>query len=131
MFYKTKFEQLLDSKVPSKGKEFPKIVGPRANDKVCIVGAGPAGLHMALSLKDKGYQKIKIFEKTDRHGGKSKDIIIDGIYRFLGSIFLTSDYADTVFKLAKRYNAGDMKTIKYAGVCNLNVQIDFHLLIYL
>ena len=124
MFYQTKFEQLLDSKVPSKGKKFPKIVGPRENDKVCIVGAGPAGLHMALSLKDKGYQKIKIFEKTNRHGGKSQDIIIDGIYRPLGTAFLTSDYADNVFELAGRYNAGGMTPIKYAGVCNLNVLFD-------
>lgn len=61
--YKKKFDELLSSKLPSKGKEFPKILGPKPTDKVCIVGAGPSGLHIALSLNNKGYQKIKIFEK--------------------------------------------------------------------
>ena len=118
--YKSKFEKLLHSTVPSKGKEFPKIVGPKDDDKVCIVGAGPAGLHMALGLKDKGYQKVKIFEKTNRHGGKSLDVIIDGVYRTLGTTYLTSDYADNLLKLAKRYNASEIKPVENPGVCNLN-----------
>ena len=58
-------------------------------------------IHMALSLKDKGYQKIKIFEKTGRHGGKSYDTIVDGIYRPQGTIFLTADYVDNVIPLAE------------------------------
>ena len=115
--YKPKIDQLLRSTVPSRGKEFPNITGPKSKDKVCIVGAGPAGLHMALSLKDKGYQKIRIFEKTDRHGGKSYDTMIDGLYRPQGSIYLTADYVDNVFKLARRYDAGDMQSIDPPRVC--------------
>ena len=118
--YKPKIDQLLRSTVPSRGKEFPNITGPKSKDKVCIVGAGPAGLHMALSLKDNGYQKIRIFEKTDRHGGKSYDTIIDGLYRPQGSIYLTADYVDNVFKLARRYDAGDMQSIDQPGVCFVN-----------
>ena len=114
--YKQKFEELLSSELPSKGKEFPKILGPKSTDKVCIVGAGPSGLHMALSLKDKGYQKIKIFEKTGRHGGKSYDTVIDGIYRPQGTIFLTADYKDNVIPLAERYSAGDKMAIDQPGV---------------
>ena len=121
--YKQKFEQLLHEIVPTKGKEFPKIIGPKPADKVCIVGAGPAGLHMALSLKDKGYQKIKIFEKTGRHGGKSYDTMIDGVYRPQGTIYLTADYVDNVMALAKRYKAAEMKKVDQPGVCNLKIQL--------
>ena len=115
--YKPKIDQLLRSTVPSRGKEFPNINGPTPNEKVCIVGAGPAGLHMALSLKDKGYRNIRILEKTGRHGGKSYDTIIDGLYRPQGTIYLTADYVDNVFKLAKRYDAGEMQSIDQPGVC--------------
>ena len=117
--YKAKFFDLLNSTVPAKGKEFPKIIGPNPNDKVCIVGAGPAGLHMALSLKDKGYKKIRIFEKTNRHGGKCYDTTIDGVYRPQGAIFMTADYVDNVIALGKRFNAGEIKLIDQAGVRNL------------
>ena len=72
---------LLKVDVPAKGNIFPNVVGPELEDHVCIVGAGPAGLHMALSLKDKGYTDVTIFEKTDRVGGKVKDLQIDGYYR--------------------------------------------------
>ena len=118
--YKPKIDQLLRSDVPTKGKDFPSIVGPKLNERVCIVGAGPAGLHMALSLKDKGYQKIRIFEKTGRHGGKSYDTIIDGLYRPQGTIFLTADYVENVIELAKRYDAGDLHAIDKPGVCFVN-----------
>ena len=121
--YKPKLEKLLHDTVPAKGKEFSNILGPKLTDKVCIVGAGPAGLHMALSLKDKGYQKIKIFEKTGRHGGKSYDTMIDGVYRPQGTIYLTADYVDNVMALAKRYKAGEMKKVDQPGVCNLKTQL--------
>ena len=119
--YRPKIDQLLRLTIPSKGNDFPNIIGPTSDDKVCIVGAGPAGLHMALSLKDKGYRKIRVLEKTGRHGGKSYDTIIDGLYRPQGTIYLTADYVDNVFKLAKRYDAGDMQSIDQPGVCFLIV----------
>ena len=62
--------------------------------------------------------RIKIFEKTDRHGGKSYDTIIDGIYRPQGTIYLTADYVDNVISLAERYNAGEKQPIDQPGVCN-------------
>ena len=114
--YKARFLELLNSTAALKGKDFPKIIGPNLNDKVCIVGAGAAGLHMALSLKDRGYKEIRIFEKTNRHGGKSYDTIINGVYRPQGAIFLTADYADNVIPLAERFNAGEISPIDQPGV---------------
>ena len=40
------------------------------NDRVCIVGAGPAGLTAAMYLEKKGYKNITIYEKSERVGGK-------------------------------------------------------------
>jgi len=32
------------------------------SSKIAIVGAGPAGVHMAVELKKKGFKNITIFE---------------------------------------------------------------------
>ena len=46
--------------------------------RIGIVGAGPAGLHMAFELKRLGFSDVQIIEKTNRYGGKS-----DGLqYRY-------------------------------------------------
>mmetsp|Transcript_82512 Transcript_82512/g.163871 ORF Transcript_82512/g.163871 Transcript_82512/m.163871 type:complete len:639 (-) Transcript_82512:59-1975(-) len=39
--------------------------------KIVIIGAGPAGIHMASRLKHLGYNSVTVLEKTDRVGGKS------------------------------------------------------------
>ena len=57
-----------------KGKEWPKIAGPQKTGRVCVVGAGPAGVHLALRLKEKGYTRVELLEKTSRVGGKCEDI---------------------------------------------------------
>ena len=107
---------LLDDNTPPKGEPFPEISGPRQDENVCIVGAGPAGIDMALRLKDKGHYKIVIFEKTDRVGGKSYDTHINGIYQPQGTLFLTTDYFDNIVKLAKKYNVGELKAIPLPAV---------------
>ena len=110
------FSELLHDKSPPQGKSFPRINGPKPGENVCIVGAGPAGIDMALRLKDRGYSKIKIFEKTSRVGGKSYDTQVNGVYRWQGTIFLTADYFDNIVKLAKRYNVGELKAIPMSMV---------------
>lgn len=52
------------------------------NDKsarIAIIGAGPAGIHMASSLKKRGYYDVTVLERTQRVGGKSMSL-----YRGLG-----------------------------------------------
>ena len=35
-----------------------KHPGPDLNNRVCIVGAGATGIHMAMSLKKKNYENV-------------------------------------------------------------------------
>ena len=109
-------KKLLSANVTTKGKPFPTIIGPKTNEKVCIVGAGPAGLHMAVRLRDHGYEKLVIFEKSGRVGGKSYDTQYDSFYRPQGSLMLYVEYFDTMVKLAKRYGVGDLHAINNTGV---------------
>ena len=55
-------EQLLSllSPTPPLGEPWPNIPGPNLQDRVCIVGAGAAGIHMAVSLKKRNYNKVTI-----------------------------------------------------------------------
>ena len=108
---------LLDKDFPAKGIPFPRIDGPRAHEKVCIIGAGPAGIDMAVRLKDKGFKNLTLFEKTGRVGGKCHDTVIDGFYRPQGAALLTTDYFDNLVRLARRYNVGYLHPIQYSGVC--------------
>ena len=43
---------------PALGEPWPNIPGPNLNDRVCIVGAGAAGIHMAASLKKRNYENV-------------------------------------------------------------------------
>ena len=101
-------------------------MGPSKDDHVCIVGAGAAGIHMAVSLKDRGYKKITIFEKSSRVGGKCYDVQYDEFYQPIGAVFLQVDYFNTVVELAKRYKVGDIQAISMIGVSNERVII-FHI----
>ena len=48
------------------------IPGPKSyNSRIGIVGAGSAGIHMALLLKQKGFKNIEVLESSGRTGGKS------------------------------------------------------------
>jgi protoporphyrinogen oxidase len=40
------------------------------NSRICIIGAGPAGLSAGMYLEQKGYENYTILEKEDRVGGK-------------------------------------------------------------
>ena len=100
----------------TKNIPFPKINGPLKDDHVCIVGAGPAGIHMAVRLKDRGYQKITIFEKSSRVGGKCYDRTVDGYVRALGASFLGNDYFDNLVELMTRYNISGLQPLESPGV---------------
>jgi len=71
-----------------------------------IVGAGPAGLIMAVRLKRMGYTNIELIEANNRYGGKSvsltKSTPSGDIVCELGTCYLSSDY-DPFIKDFKEY----------------------------
>jgi hypothetical protein len=48
--------------------------------RIAIIGAGVSGLLFAVKLKRLGYTNINILESTDRYGGKTHTIKMDGPY---------------------------------------------------
>ena len=91
-----------------KGEEWPKIAGPQKSGRVCVVGAGPAGVHMALRLKEKGYTRVDLLEKTLRVGGKCEDIAHGGVPNPQGASFVAASYFDNLIPLAKKYGLGEV-----------------------
>jgi len=68
-----------------------KIPGPtNLDDRIAIVGAGPAGIHMALSLKD------------------------------MGAAYLAPDYNDLVVPLIKKYAPGDLVDLPTSSIWSDN-----------
>ena len=111
------FNELLDKELPPKGYSFPRIHGPAPWERVCIVGAGPAGVHMSLNLKQKGYSNVTIFEKSGRVGGKSFDVNLEsGSYHPQGAFVFTSDYFTNLVALAEKYGVGEYAAIPGSGV---------------
>ena len=113
----TVFNELLDKDLEPKGYPFPEIHGPAPWERVCIVGAGPAGVHMSLSLKKMGYKNVTIFEKTARVGGQSYDVNLgSGSYLPQGAFAFSSEYFDTLVALAEEYGVGEYEKIPEFGV---------------
>ena len=111
------FNELLDKELPPKGYPFPRIHGPAPWERVCIVGAGPAGVHMSLTLKQKGYSNVTMFEKSGRVGGKSFDVNLEsGSYHPQGAFVFTSDYFTNLVSLAEKYGVGEYAVIPGSGV---------------
>lgn len=71
--------------------------------RIGIVGAGPAGLTAAETLKQKGYTDVMVLEKADHAGGKCRSIEYEGRIYELGAGVL-SENNRTVRELARRYN---------------------------
>ena len=53
--------------------------------RIAIIGAGAAGVHMAVGLKKRGFTDIVIFEKSHRIGGKTQSINQNGLSHEMGT----------------------------------------------
>lgn len=86
-----------------------KIPGPNSyDDRVGIVGAGPAGIHMAHLLKKKGFNNVEVLESNDRVGGKSCTFTHRGVPHEMGTVYLTPDYEKNIIDLVNKYVPGDL-----------------------
>ena len=85
------------------------IPGPKSyNDKIGIVGAGPAGIHMALLLKQKGFKSVEVLESSDRIGGKSYTVMHRNVPHEMGTCYLSPDYDTNIIPLVNKYVPGDL-----------------------
>lgn len=80
-------------------------------ERVCVVGGGASGLHMAWLLRRRGFLNTTVFERDEVLGGKIRThprqtapFNNDPITRELGAAFLSPDY-DEVGLLPTRHPA--------------------------
>ena len=62
------------------------------NEKICIIGGGPAGLSAAMYLEKKGYFNYTILEKEDHVGGKCHSPHYNGRRYEMGAIMGVPSY---------------------------------------
>ncbi|XP_060075497.1 uncharacterized protein LOC132555163 [Ylistrum balloti] len=87
---------------------FPKIQGPKSKqDRIAIIGAGPAGIHMAYKLKVAGYTNITVFEKSNYIGGKSRTIYHRQVPHEMGTVYTQPDYTE-IYRLVNEFDAGHL-----------------------
>ncbi|MCB9674083.1 MAG: FAD-dependent oxidoreductase [Alphaproteobacteria bacterium] len=90
---------------------------PNRDDRVLIVGAGPAGLMTAIALRDLGYTHVTVVEKEDGVGGKCRSFVYDGIAYDLGANLTTPRYT-TIRPLAAKLGLR-MRSLPERRVVNL------------
>jgi len=95
------------------------------DDNICVIGAGPAGIHMSSLLKQRGYKNITIFEKSNRIGGKSFTIRDkDDVPHEMGTCYLHPEYK-VIRDLLKEYSIG--KEVEIANGKNARNMFKTHL----
>jgi hypothetical protein len=77
-------------------------IDPRA--RICIIGAGPAGLTHAHYLKKAGYNNVHLLEINSEVGGKSHTLTFNNRSFDMGANYLTPDYTH-IMEMAAEYGA--------------------------
>ncbi len=71
--------------------------------RIAIIGAGPAGLTAAETLQELGYTNVTVFEKSDHAGGKCSSLEFEGKIYELGAGVLTENNV-VPLRLARKYH---------------------------
>ena len=69
-----------------------KAMKQNRNEKICIMGGGPAGLAAGMYLEREGYHNYTILEKTDHVGGKCNSPTYRGKRYEMGAIMGVPGY---------------------------------------
>ena len=97
-----RLHRLVNSPKQPQGTPFPPLISkPKPSEKIAIVGAGLAGLHMAYELMKKGFNNVVVLEKDSRVGGKVISIKHKGFVHEMGACYTSPDYVTNVYALAK------------------------------
>lgn len=65
---------------------------PGKQDRICVVGAGPAGLAAAFFLNERGYTNVTVLERNTQVGGKARSWWVDGTPIDLGALDVAKGY---------------------------------------
>ncbi len=72
--------------------------------RICIIGAGPAGLSHAHYLKKAGYNNVEVLELSSNVGGKSHSMTFNNRSFDLGANYVTPDYTH-IMEMAREVGA--------------------------
>ena len=86
-----------------------KMPGPNSYvDSIGIIGASPAGIHMAYLLKKKGFTNVEVLENSDRIGGKSNTFMHCSVPQEMETCYLSPDYEKYFIELVNKFVPGDL-----------------------
>ena len=66
------------------------------DERICIIGAGAAGLSAALYLREAGFRRVTVLEREDEVGGKCRTFERGEGRWELGAVLATTDYRETL-----------------------------------
>lgn len=78
--------------------------GVGRDERICVIGAGPAGIATAYELVEQGYQNVTVLERNPRVGGLCLSAGYHGRAYDLGANYVTSAYRE-IRRLAKKLDA--------------------------
>ncbi|MEN0061041.1 MAG: FAD-dependent oxidoreductase [Myxococcota bacterium] len=64
----------------------------RDERRVCIIGGGASGIHMAWLLRRRGFRNVTVFERNDYVGGKVLTLEAGGVKHEMGACYTTPAY---------------------------------------
>jgi len=75
----------------------PKKPKHRVDSRICVLGAGPAGMSAAYYLAKKGYKDVTIIERESRVGGKCHSFEDEnGAFVDMGAVEVTANYKNVI-----------------------------------
>jgi len=72
------------------------VSGNKAQPRIAIIGAGPAGMSAAWFLKQNGYRDVRVFEKIERVGGKCLSFDYEGRQFDMAAHEMLAGYGDVM-----------------------------------
>ncbi len=79
----------------------------RKADRIAIVGAGPAGIHLAHLLNARRYSHVTVFERENRVGGRVLSVEHKGFAHEMGACYIPDHY-DEYRRLVRTYRVGTL-----------------------
>ena len=94
--------------MPSTSLNYPRYptISMKKDARIAIVGGGPAGLHFATLLVEKGFTNITVLEAESEVGGKTRNVHLesDPVAHAMGAIFFAPYFQSVYRKLLRKYD---------------------------